>query len=759
MRNYKSIYALMFMMIIFLSSNAQLIDGGGVQPTAFGGIKKAEEAYNNLNYAYAIPIYEAYLKKNNTDAAAYAKLGDCYRLTLDFEKARDAYAMAVKNNATTSDYILKYAQSLQSTGNYEKALEQYNNFTKINASANQVVSNQINALQHIDNYKSQNRFSLKNLAFNSPQYDFAPTVYKEGLIYTSSKDASKAIQKVSTWTGTTFFDTYYTKGTKVDFTKKSGIFLNDKNTKLHDGVIAFLPNQEQFYYTRNNFTIGKSKTAKKFKPTQNMYLTTLDGKNETAFEFNSDDYNVGQPTLTADGNTMYFVSDMPGGLGGKDIYVTHKKGEQWSTPKNLGNKINTAGDEMFPFIYKDGKSLYFASNGHGGLGGLDIFRTTINESGTVGNVRNMESPINSSYDDFGLAYGSDRQVGYFTSNRTNGKGLDDIYAFEDAGIYYEGVVVDADTKQPICESTVQLLDNSEVVDNYKTDCKGDFVFDALTSKKYCINATAQGYFANTNTCRTIENIAIGETITDTIFMRKAKPLGVSVQVQNAESKQNVPNAKISIHNSCTEKIETIVTNNKGEVCFEVKCDCNYNLEISANNYTSNQINYVPKNDCETLKSCDEKNGKVITATLTPIKKVKVEDIFDNISADGYIELKGIYYDLNKWTIRKESEIELNKLLTFLDGNPEAIVEIASHTDSRGSNAYNQKLSQQRAESVVTWLVEHNIKKDRLFPKGYGETKLKNKCADGVKCTEEEHQLNRRTEFKVISDYKVIESKP
>jgi outer membrane protein OmpA-like peptidoglycan-associated protein/tetratricopeptide (TPR) repeat protein len=748
-------------MIICLSSKAQLIDGGGVQPTAYGGIKKADEAYNNLNYAYAIPIYEAYLKKNNTDAAAYVKLGDCYRLTLNFEKARDAYAMAVKNNSATSDYILKYAQSLQTTGDYEKALEQYKNYTKVNASGTQVANNQMYALQHIDNYTSKNRFSLKNAAFNTPQYDFAPMVYKEGLLYTSSKDASKAIQNVSAWTGTTFFDIYYTKVTKLDFNKKSGVFIKDKNTKLHDGVIAFLPNKDQFYYTRNNFTIGKSKTAKKFKPTQNMYLTSLGGKNETAFEFNSDDYNIGQPTLTADGNTMYFVSDMPGGFGGKDIYVSNKKGDKWSAPKNLGNKINTAGDEMFPYIHNDNKSLYFASNGHGGLGGLDIFRTTINESGNVDRIRNMESPINSSYDDFGLTFGKDKQFGYFTSNRTNGKGLDDIYGFEDAGVYYEGVVVDADTKQPICESTVQLMENNEAVDNYKTDCKGDFVFDALNSKKYCINATAQGYYPNTKTCRTIENMAFGEIVTDTIYMRKVKPVGVTVQVSNAESKQNIPNAKIIIHNSCNDKLDSIFTNNKGEVCFEVKCDCNYNLDISANNYTSNQINYVPKNDCESLKSCDEKNGKVITANLTPIKKatVKVEDIFDNISADGYIELKGIYYDLNKWTIRKESEVELNKLLTFLNGNPDAFVEIASHTDSRGSNTYNQKLSQKRAESVVSWLVEHNISKDRLFPKGYGESKLKNKCADGVKCTEEEHQLNRRTEFKVISNYKVIESKP
>ena len=761
MNNYKNIYVLIILMIFSLSTNAQLIDGGGVQPTTFGGLKKADQAYNNLNYADAIPMYQQYLKKNNVDADAYAKLGDCYRLTLDYKNAVNAYANATKYNTTNADYILKYAQMLQATGNYEKALIQYNNYTTIKGNGDQIVNNQINALGHINDYYSKNRFSVNNLSFNSPQYDFAPVFYKEGLVYTSSRNATKPIRNTSSWTGTAFFDLFYIKGKNQKFDKKTEVFFKDKNTKLHDGVISFLPNQEQFYYTRNNFLDGKVKTAKKLKPTQNMYLTDIEGKNETPFEYNSDDYNIGQPSLTSDGNTMYFVSDMPGGFGGKDLYVSINENGKWSAPKNLGDKINTAGDEMFPFIHQDNKSFYFASNGHGGLGGLDIYRTTIGENGSISKVRNMEAPINSSYDDFGLVYGKDKQQGYFTSNRKGGKGLDDIYSMKDAGVYYEGLVVDADTKQPICASRIQLVTEEVAIDSQTTDCNGDFLFDVTTSGKHCLHASAEGYQTNTTTCKTLDGMQIGETMYDTIYLKKAKPVAITVQAKNSESNQNIPNAKVLVYNTCEQKLDSMYTNNKGEICFNVKCECEYNLTVSADNYTSNQITYSPKNDCGSLKSCGEINGKVIAVQLTPIKKetIKVEDIFDNISEDGYIELKGIYYDLNKWNIRKESEVELNKLLTFLNGNPEAIVEIASHTDSRGSNTYNQTLSQKRAQSVVNWLIEHNINKDRLYPKGYGETKLKNKCADKVVCTEEEHQLNRRTEFKVISNYKVLESKP
>ncbi|MCB9032971.1 MAG: OmpA family protein [Chitinophagales bacterium] len=753
MKKNISIYTLFLLLILSVGSKAQ-------DATNSSSINKANEAYNNLNYADAIPLYNTYLKKNSTDADAYAKLGDCYKLTLDFENAKEAYANATLNKVTSADYVLKYAEMLHATGNYDKALAQYQNYLVLNENGNQIVSNQIKVLENIDNYASdKNRFSLQNLDFNSAQYDFSPVLYKDGLIYTSSKGGSGAIKNTSAWTGISFFNMYFVEGSNLNFKDKSSVFFSDKNTKLHDGVIAFLPNQEQFYYTRNNYYDGKVKTAKNLKPTQNMYLANVDGSEETPFEFNSDDYNVGQPTLSSDGNTMYFVSDMPGGFGGKDIYVTTKEDGKWSTPKNLGNKINTAGDEMFPFLYKDDKSFYFSSDGLGGLGGLDVFRTTI-ENGSVATVRNMKSPINSAYDDFGIYYGNARNIGYLSSNRSGGKGLDDIYAFKDAGIYYEGLIVDADTKQPICNSTVQLLLDNESINNYTTDCNGDFVFDVTASGNYCFNATAQGYYPNTKTCRNIEDMTAGETIYDTIYMNKVKPVSVSVQAINSETKQAIPNAKVEVNSSCEKKIE-LQTNSKGEVCFEVKCDCDYSIALSAKDYTANQINYSPKNDCESLKSCGEKNGKVLSVNLQPVKKetIKVEDIFDNISDDGYIELKGIYYDLNKWNIRPESEVELNKLLTFLNGNPDAIVEIASHTDSRGSSKYNQTLSQKRAQSVVEWLMAHNISKDRLYPKGYGETKLKNKCADGVTCTEAEHQLNRRTEFKVISVDNVIESKP
>lgn len=755
---------------------AQVIEGGGIENSSAGGIGKAQKLYKDFAYNQAIPVYEAYLKKND-DAKAMLELGDCYRLTSDFNKAEYWYGKAIEKGDVEPEYKLHYASMLQANEKYEEAAKWYANY-KQSAPEDKRASNQLKASADYGQYLlTRDRYQVKNLSFNTGGYDFAPVWFDKGLIYSSSRDSSKAISRESAWTGTQFFDMYYVEGEKTNFGKPK-VMRDNAATKFHEAAATFTPDNKKVYFTRNNYFNNKVKTSSDKVIKLKIFESDVDGqnwKNEKSFQYNNDEYSVGHPALTPDGNTMYFISDMPGGYGGTDIYVTKKEGDGWGVPKNLGDEINTEGMEMFPYVDKDG-ILYFASDGQGGLGGLDIFRTKPDEkSGKFGKVRNMGAPINSSYDDFALVYGTDKSVGYFTSNRPEGKGLDDIYSFQDDGVYLEGIVVDAETDEPICNSKVIMkakLTQSEE-GRTTTECDGEFEFGVIRNLDYCFVATAEGYSMNDKVCATTKDVKPGETVFVKIPLEKGKEYAMSVQVLGKTpqfSKSNdvkdlkpLPNAKVLLSSKCEGWTRSLVTDVDGKLCDTVRCDCDYIVVANAEGYLPGNIEVIKNDtDCVIDRKCGvNPREEIIILDMIPGMKYNPDGTpsgFDSTyNAANAIELKDIYYDFDKWYIREESEPELNKLLGFLQENSSVIVEIGSHTDARAPYDYNIRLSQKRAQSVVNWLVARGISKSRLKAKGYGETQPRNGCVDGVTCTEYEHQRNRRTEFRVIGNNVDIKS--
>lgn len=734
------------------------IEGGGFGMSPTASVKQADKLYNDLEYNKAIPYYQAYLKKHPEDNKAWSKLGDCYRLNSNFEKAADAYSHTVKGgNSTTTDF-LKYAQMLQVVGKYNEALPIFTQLAE-NDSTNVVAKNQVVACSNYGKFLlTKDRYDIKNLAFNTPQYDFSPALYKDGLIYASSRDVSKAISRTHTWTGTQFFDLYYIKGSKTTFNKNPELLKKDGSTKFHEGVVAIRPDGK-IYFTRNDFINGKTQKSNDKVIKQKMYVSDikdLSMTHDVEFAFDNKEYDLGQPAITADGNTMYFVSNMPNGFGGKDIYYTTLDNGKWVEPTNMGPEINTSGDEMFPTIGADGNTLYFSSNGHPGMGGLDIFKTKKLGDGSWTNPKNIGAPLNSSYDDFGLIYAADKYTGYFTSNRPDGHGLDDIYSFTDNGIDLEGVVVDSLTGKPICNSNVQMTNDGQTLGTKKTACDGYFEFSVLRDMDYCFPSQAEGYYPNNSVCTTTKGVKPGETVFVRVPLLPEKPAAITVQVVDRETQKPIPGASILLSAKCDGTIQNDTANENGKKCFKVKCECDYIAVGNKEGYLPSQSAYTTKDKCDKLKNCDDPNGEIVVVELDKIREPEkpkdpgfVMPKGYSMDSAGYIELKDIYYDFDKWYIRKESETELYKLLAFLIFNPDAIVEIASHTDARAPYEYNIKLSQRRAQSVVNWLAAKGIDRDRMKPVGYGETRLRNKCADDVPCSEEEHQRNRRTEFKVI----------
>ena len=376
--------------------------------------------------------------------------------------------------------------------------------------------------------------------------------------------------------------------------------------------------------------------------------------NITELPFNSDSYQVANPALSNDGKTLYFASDMEGTLGLSDIFkVAVNEDGSFGTPVNLGPEINTAGRETFPFVSaKD--ELYFTSDGHPGLGGLDIFITKIPKEGPFKEVLNVGEPANTPKDDFALIINTDTKKGFLSSNRDGGEGSDDIYKFiETREIEFlceqllVGIVTDAETGAILPNTKLTLFDEKFTkLKETTSDAEGKYDFGAVEcGKKYYVRAVLPAY--------------------------------------------------------TTKEVPVIITKESGKTELPIELE-------------------------------------------SAVKKAIVGDDLGKL-----LELKIIYFDLDKWNIRPDAALELEKVLSVLEQYPTMKIDIRSHTDSRATAAYNEKLSDRRAKSTMAWLVKNGISSDRLTAKGYGESKLVNKCADGVPCTEEEHQANRRSEFILI----------
>ncbi len=755
----KSVIIFLIQAFLFLSVKAQEVEGGLVGETWMGGKKKAEDLYNKLAYTDAIPLYEALLKKKD-DPKAQAQLGDCYRLTAQFEKAATAYDKAVASGNKDASTLLNQAQMHQTIQDYAGAKAAYEKYLNLNPNDKRA-QNELNAINNLAQLNTPNmRYVIENLSINTRNFEFAPTYFGDGIYFASDRDQEKAINREHSWTGSTFYDMYFSKGEKTNMVKPDNI-KKEGQTKYHDAAATFTPDGKTVFFTRNNYFDNKLLKSGEKIIKQGIYSATVDGKkwkDEKQFPFNNQEYDVAHPALSADGNTMIFSSNKPGGRGGMDLYRTTKTGESWSAPENL-SELNTEGDEVFPSLDKEG-NLFFSSNGLGGLGGLDLYRTTASSDYT--NPVNMGAPLNSSYDDFGLTYGKETAYGYFTSNRKEGKGEDDIWYFTDNGIFLEGIVVDAITKKPICSSQVEMLADAVAKGTKTTACDGLFNYDVEANKDYCFKAKAENYLENNAVCASTKNVSPGSTVKVEIPLQPIQPAGYTVMVVDKTTKKEIKDAKVDISSDKDiTKYEQKITGSDGKVCYTVLCGYQYLANASAKGYLAGSNMFDTKGDCNKYVVCEKGEAQKVIVELErdPNAKDITTDENGNPISDANLskELKDIYYDFDKWYLRKESEPQLNKLLKFLQENPDAIVEISSHTDARATDEYNKVLSQKRAKSVVDWLIQRGINKNRLKPVGYGETKLRNECSDGVKCSEYEHQRNRRTEFKIIGGKINIES--
>nr|WP_237718557.1 OmpA family protein [Flavobacterium sp. F52] len=640
-------------------------------------IKYADKKYEEYAYADAIKVYESLVTEQTTDQGIIQRLANSYYFNGELKSALKWYEqLFIINENQDAEYLYRYAQSLKSAGDYRKSdeiLQKFNHKANAEKRADLIRSDK-NYLEDIK--ENSGRFQIADAGVNSRYSDYGSVVYNNKIVFTSARDTGGVVKSNFQWTNRSFSRLYTADLMPDGSVGKPELLVKRKKDNFNESSPIFTKDGRTMYFTRNNFTDGKRRSNDKNVTLLKLYKAELidnTWQNVKELPFNSDQYSTAHPALSVDEKTLYFASDMPGTLGQSDIYkVEINQDGTFGAPENLGPTINTEGRETFPFISGENE-LYFASDGRPGLGGLDIFASRIKANGTFDDVLNVGEPVNSKQDDFAFSIDSKSRSGYFSSNRENGLGLDDIYRF-------------TETRRLICEQNL------------------------------------------------------------------------SGMVTDAETNEILPNTSLTLFDEKFDPVGTITTDEKGNYIFpDLRCGKKYTIRTAKNDYNAKEVVVaILKEKGETTQMITlNKVFKPLAAKTVAIKKtvispVKVGSIRIGVDIAKLLNLPMNFFDLGKATIKKTSEPQLMKVVNLLNEYPAMKLDIRSHTDSRSSSESNQILSEKRAQSTKNWLIQKGISEDRLTAKGYGETQLVNKCADGVKCTEKQHMQNRRSEFIIVS---------
>ena len=467
---------------------------------------KADKQYDKFAYVDAIKTYERIFAKGYKSQDMLQKLGDSYYFKADLDNAAKWYGELFSfTQDVAAEYYYRYAQSLKAVKDYQKADEMLAKFNQKSGNdlRAKLAASQKDYLAQIK--KNSGRYTIENAGINSKYSDYGSAFYNNKVVFASARDTGGLGHRKHAWTGESFTNLYSADMVSEGALSTPTRFGNNLNSRFHESTPAFTKDGKTIYFTRNNFLDGKKGKDAKKSTLLKIYKATLDGdrwSNITELPFDSDQYDVAHPALSPDEKTLYFASNMPGTLGQSDLYkVAINADGSYGTPMNLGNVINTEGRETFPMVTSEGE-LYFASDGHPGLGGLDIFVSKAEKDGNYKEVLNVGEPLNSSHDDFGFLINEKTRLGYFTSNRDGGQGGDDIYKFKETKkIEYTceqllaGVVTDKETGLPLANVKVILSDaNYKMIKEVSTDNEGKFYMGSVDCQsKYYIKTEKADY--------------------------------------------------------------------------------------------------------------------------------------------------------------------------------------------------------------------------------------------------------------------------
>lgn len=760
---------------------------------------KADRLYQDLGFKASIPLYEGSV----IDLEAMERIANSYRLNHDTENAEKWYAEVVRLSQKPI-HVLHYAQALQSNGRLMAAREQYLHYDQLMGGDGQdrrgallaAAIDRMNRLQHRE-------VELVNVRdINTERLDFSPTYYQEGIVFVSTRgDVDRVVEQKDIWIDDHFMALYYARQREAETMSTPVEFSYQITTKYHEGPVTFSKDGQQIFFTRNNYNRGKRRNSKRGVMKLKIYSSQrseVGWTEATELPFNTDEYEECHPSLSADGRRLYFASNRPEGEGGMDVYVSVFEGGQWSAPQNLGPEINTSGNEVFPFIHDDG-TLYFASDGWGGVGGLDIFSTQRDAQQQWQAARNIGTPFNSPKDDFGFILNVPGNEGYLTSARPGGLGQDDIYHFkmpppsaepelremsaQICAYAADGGQRLSDVEMVIVEEAAEPTGRDEQVaedyvvkltptaqreefllslkrrmpagaeeqrperNQYRTDAEGRFEMSLRPGSYYRVVARKSGY-------QLAEQRFLAESPDWTQGFEWCIPLvaqncpALEGEVVHREYHNAIPKATVKLTSLCTGEDYEVLSDAQGQFFFPcLPCDCEFVV-------TGEKVHF--ERDKKTLSTLQLDCQRAEPLRVQLALGNRFDGLLSDLNKQGQslevgtvIELKNIYYDFDQASIRSGAAVDLDRVVALLRAYPSMTLELASHTDARGTEGYNERLSQRRAEAAVAYLVAQGIDARRLVARGYGERMLRNSCRNFVDCSEEEHQYNRRTEIKVL----------
>ncbi len=695
-------------------------------------VMRAGKLFDNFEFAEAAKIYDRLVKRDDTFNYAKLQLAEAYRKMNMPDSTLTLYADVIEDSTVAQPiHTLYYAQALMSAERYDEALVAlrsfYNNKGDIRG---------LNLAKGITDfngfYNDSSLYKIELAAFNSSADDYSPTYFQDGLVFSSNRSQFKLIKRKHGWNNKGFHELYYVSNPE-DSAIRTSLFNRQINTRYHEGPAVFYDDDEKAFFTRNNFNGKKVKKANNEVINLQLYMAQRSSKDSKwdkpiLFSHNGRDFSTGHPTLSSDEKTLYFASTRPGGQGGVDLYRSHYEDDQWSEPVNLGPEINTPGDEMFPHIHND--TLYFSSNGHYGLGGLDIYMIDLNDSAST--VKNLGVPVNSSKDDFGFILSDNDTTGYFTSNKPGGIGNDDIYSItvrypkKPESVFINGIVVDQRSGEPLSNADVYLSTDGGDSIKVTTQADGNFTFELDWDKNYSFTAMKADWSTGQDIASTFDD-ELDKTFL-TIPLREL--LVIKGDLVNPEDGKPVSDALLTFTETTTGKVDSVRTTEEGILYFIAQPGAEYDVFLQKRGFFNFRTRVSAGND--------------------PAGVIKFDLEMEQIVIGKAIRIENIYFDLNKSDIRSDAAIELDKIVSMMRDNPDIKIELGSHTDSRGGDDYNLALSDRRARSSAAYIISRGISEDRITGKGFGETQLVNGCEDGVSCSAEQHQENRRTDFKVVS---------
>ena len=598
--------------------------------------ERADKLFARYEYVDAAKEYLELVEDGKSDGYVYRQLAESYYNVFNTAEASRWYAKAVETPQDAETYY-RYAQMLKGDGKYEESNKQMQKFAQM-APQDQRAKAFMENPNYVPRLLGREKlYDVKRMDVSSDKSEFGPVLYGSTFYFTSARNQAR---KNYGWNEEPFLDVY-----KADY-NTDGTITNAEaygplNTQYHDGPLTITGDGNTMYLTSDSFRENKFERDRKNKlklGRNNLYRAGKDGDkwgNITRLPFSSYEHSTSNPSVTRDGKTLYFSSDMPGSLGGVDIWrVSVNADGTYGAPENLGARVNSEGNESFPYISDDNNTLYFASSGKPGLGGLDIFKIDLSK-GT--DAQNLGKPVNTEKDDFSFSFNTEKNIGFFASNRS---GNDDIYG-----------------ALPLCALEVITL------------------------------------------------------------------------VSDARTGAALPGARVAIVDDKQNVISTETADAKGEVSYNVECERDYTIQASMEGYEG-----------ATFPATRQPGGgqKRVNAPLEPLER---------IITDTEVMLKPIFFEYDRHNITREGAFELDKLVQVMKSKKDMVIMVKSHADSRGSDSYNLSLSDRRARATVQYVISRGVAAARISGKGYGETEPKVACGDN--CTEEQHAMNRRSEFLIV----------